>query len=394
MASIPFRVAVLRNFFRNHIASTSRRSRPLAVALVLTLTLSVGVGATNQADAATTAPNKARVSQQQAKRPAAVKKTQVKRAQVKRVAKSRHVAKKPVRRVTRARVAAAGAAAATAAAVHQTITYETRSSSMLGRPGLQSRAALVMDADTGEILYGKNSNETVPIASITKLMTAIVVLDAGQSMHEILTITNDDVDTLRHSSSRLRVGTRLPRGEMMHLALMSSENRAASALIRNYPGGLQAGLRAMNAKAAELGMTSSHFYDGTGLNGGNRASLFDLAKMVKAANTYPEIHDYSTSSSAMVSVAGYRNQLRYVNTNPLVNNSGWDIGVTKTGYIREAGKCLVMQARIGATNTVLVLMDSWGAQTRVGDANRVKHWMETSGRLVTSSERRVGDHRL
>ena len=243
---------------------------------------------------------------------------------------------------------------------------------MIGKPGLQSRAALIMNADTGEVLYGKNSGEAVPIASITKLMTSIVVLDAHQNMDEILTITEADVDEMRHSSSRMRVGTQLPRRELMNLALMSSENRAASALARNYPGGLSAAIRAMNAKAAELGMTSSRFYDGTGLNAGNRASLFDLAKMVKAANTYPQIHEFSTTSSRMVSIAGLRNPIKYQNTNPLVNSPSWDIGVTKTGYIKESGKCLVMHARIASVNTVLVLMDSWGSATRVGDANRVK----------------------
>lgn len=272
---------------------------------------------------------------------------------------------------------------------------ETRSSSMAGKPGLHSRAALIMNADTGEVLYGKNMNESVPIASITKLMTAIVVLDAKQDMNEILTITQADVDRLKNSHSRLRVGTKLPRKEMMLLALMSSENRAASALARNYPGGLKAGIRAMNQKAAALGMRHSRFADGTGLNAGNRASLLDLAKLVKAANSYPQIHQFSTNSSRMVRVAGLKHPIKYNNTNPLVNSKSWNIGVTKTGYIREAGMCLVMQARIASTNTVLVLMDSWGKQTRVGDANRVKQWMESSVRIAANNSRRVAsNHRM
>lgn len=269
---------------------------------------------------------------------------------------------------------------------------ETRSTAMVGKPGLHSRAALVMNADTGEVLYGKNMNETVPIASITKLMTSIIVLDARQNMNEILTITQADVDRLKNSHSRLRVGSRLPRQEMMLLALMSSENRAASALARNYPGGPQAAIRAMNRKAAELGMKHSRFADGTGLNAQNKASLVDLAKLVKAANAYPQIHEFSTTKSHLLSVSGQRYKLKYNNTNPLVNSKTWSINVTKTGYIREAGMCLVMQARIASTNTVLVLMDSWGKNTRVGDANRVKQWMESSMRLAANSSRRVASN--
>lgn len=272
---------------------------------------------------------------------------------------------------------------------------ETRSTAMVGKPGLHSRAALVMNADTGEVLYGKNMNETVPIASITKLMTSIVVLDAKQNMNEMLTITQADVDRLKNSHSRLRVGARMPRNEMMLLALMSSENRAASALARNYPGGVQAAIRAMNQKAAALGMKHSRFADGTGLNAENRASLVDLAKLVKAANSYPLIHKYSTTESHVASLSGQRYKLKYNNTNPLVKNKTWNIGVTKTGYIREAGMCLVMQARIGSTNTVLVLMDSWGKNTRVGDATRVKQWMESSMRnIAANSPAANGSRRL
>lgn len=274
-------------------------------------------------------------------------------------------------------------------------SVETRSSAMVGKPGLHSRAALVMNADTGEVLYGKNMNESVPIASITKLMTSMVVLDAKQNMNEVLTVTQADVDRLKNSHSRMRVGTRLPRKELMLLALMSSENRAASALARNYPGGLQAAVKAMNRKAAALGMKNSYFADGTGLSARNKASLLDLAKMVKAANAYTQIHQFSTTTSRMVTVAGQRNQLKYINTNPLVNNKGWNIGVTKTGYIRESGMCLVMHSRIASTNAVLVLMDSWGKNTRVGDANRVKKWMESSVRIASSNARRVAsNHRM
>lgn len=272
------------------------------------------------------------------------------------------------------------------------VVAETRSASMAGKPGLQSRAALILNADTGEVLYGKNMSESVPIASITKLMTAMIVLDAKQDMNEVLTITDADVDRLKNSHSRLRVGTKLPRKDMLVLALMSSENRAASALARNYPGGLKAAIRAMNQKAASLGMRHSRFADGTGLNANNRASLLDLAKMVNAASSYPQIHQASTTSSRMIQVAGLRQPIKYINTNPLVNNKGWNIGVTKTGYIREAGMCLVMRARIASTNTVLVLMDSWGKQTRVGDAARVKQWMESSVRIAANNSRRIASN--
>lgn len=241
---------------------------------------------------------------------------------------------------------------------------------------LQSRAAVVMNAETGEILYSKNPDRTMPIASITKLMTAMVVLDARLPMDEPVTISQADVDTLKHTGSRLAVGTTLPRHEMMLLALMSSENRAAAALARTYPGGTAAAVAAMNRKAQELGMTHAFFLDGTGLHRENSASPKDLVRLVKAARNYPEIHQYSTQTEHSV-VAGNR-RLEYRNTNALVKNDGWNIEVSKTGFINEAGKCLVMQARIQSKPVVIVLMDSAGRYTRIGDANRVKQWLETA----------------
>ncbi len=241
---------------------------------------------------------------------------------------------------------------------------------------LQSRAALIVDARTGEVLYGKNQAERVPIASITKLMTAMVVLDARQNMREMLTITDADVDRLKFSSSRLSIGSKLSRHDMMLLALMSSENRAASALARYYPGGTSAAIKAMNRKARSLGMSNTQFADGTGLSPRNQASLTDLAKMVKAAGGYDTIQRLSTTDHHFAPVKGYKQRLKYQNSNPLVRNGSWDIGVTKTGYIKEAGHCLVMEARIGQRDTILVLMDSWGKYTRVGDASRVRSWVE------------------
>lgn len=241
-------------------------------------------------------------------------------------------------------------------------------------PGLHSHAALLLDMQNGEALYQKNATQIVPIASITKLMTAMVMLDAHLPMGEEFYITDDDVDTLKGSRSRLAVGTQLTRQEALLLALMSSENRAAHALGRNYPGGIPAFVAAMNRKAQELGMTNSRFLDPTGLNSGNVSTARDLAKMVTAAYKYPAIREASTTSEAKFDVRGRMQEYR--NTNPLVRSDSWDIGVTKTGFIREAGKCLVMQAKVNNRPMVFVLLDSEGSMTRVGDANRLKRWAE------------------
>ncbi|MGE3296532.1 MAG: D-alanyl-D-alanine endopeptidase [Porticoccaceae bacterium] len=243
-------------------------------------------------------------------------------------------------------------------------------------PQLQSRSALVMRADTGEVLYRKNADQTLPIASITKLMTAMVVLDAKQSLDQTIQITKADVDRLRGSSSRLAVGTVLTRRQAFALALMSSENRAASALLRNYPGGKAAGVAAMNRKARALGMTHSRFVEATGLSGENRSTPSDLARMVKAASRYPHIRSFSTMRELTVKVGRY--PTLYRNTNPLVRNPAWDIDITKTGYLREAGRCLVMQTTITGKPVVMVLMNSSGTLTRVGDAGRIRRWLETS----------------
>ena len=243
-----------------------------------------------------------------------------------------------------------------------------------GSPGLHSHSALLMDMQNGESVYQKNANQVVPIASITKLMTAMVMLDAQLPMNEELVITDDDVDTLKGSRSRLAVGTRLSRQEALLLALMSSENRAAHALGRNYPGGLPAFVSAMNRKATELGMTQSRFTDPTGLSAANVSTAKDLAKMVAASYRYTAIREASTASDARVDVRGRIQEYR--NTNPLVRSDSWDIGVSKTGFIREAGKCLVMQARVNNRPMLFVLLDSEGSMTRVGDANRLKKWAE------------------
>lgn len=245
-------------------------------------------------------------------------------------------------------------------------------------PDIKSQAALVFNAKNDRVIYDKNADKVMPIASITKLMTAMVTLDARLSPHEKITITNADVDKLKHSSSRLPVGSTYPRQELLRLALMSSENRAAAALGRTYPGGAKAFVSAMNAKAKKLGMNNSRFIDSTGLNSGNVATARDLAKMVAASNNYAAIREFSTTSQHSVSPGNKRGQLQYVNSNSLVRNQGWDINVSKTGYLSEAGRCLVMQAKISGQPMVIVLLNSWGKNTRIGDANRVKKWIESN----------------
>lgn len=239
---------------------------------------------------------------------------------------------------------------------------------------VESRAALVMNAVTGEVLYAKNTEQALPIASITKLMTVMVVLDAAQALDEPITITDDDVDRMRNTTSRLKVGTVLSRAELMLLALMSSENRAAHALARNYVGGTPAAIAAMNRKANSLGMANSRFFDATGLSSGNVATPKELASMVKASTSYPLIRRFSTTSEHAVAINN--NVQQFHNTNYLVKSPDWEIGVSKTGFINEAGKCLVMQAKIKQNPVVIVLMDSMGKYTRIGDAQRVKKWLE------------------
>ena len=244
---------------------------------------------------------------------------------------------------------------------------------------LRSSVAMVIDQQTGEAIFQKNAEAVLPIASITKVMTAMVVIDAGLPGTEVLEVTEADRDTERHSSSRLPIGSRLSRAELLNLALMSSENRAASALSRNYPGGQSAFVRAMNAKAAAIGMPDSHFSDPTGLSSGNVANARDLARLVRAASAYPLIRQYSTSTEATVDL-GTR-QVTFRSTNRLIDDPAWEIGMQKTGYISEAGKCLVMQARIESRTMIIILLDASGAQSRFADAQRLRRWMTEQLRL-------------
>ena len=239
---------------------------------------------------------------------------------------------------------------------------------------LKSSVALVVDQDTNEVLFSKNEQAVLPIASLTKLMTGLIISEAKLSMDEMLTITQDDVDTEKGSSSRLRVGTTLSRGELLHLALMSSENRAASALGRTYPGGLSAFVSLMNAKARMLGMRDTRFVEPTGLSSDNQSSARDLATLVSVAYERPILRDLSTSPSYQLDLG--RRTLQYNNSNRLVRNPEWEIGLQKTGYISEAGRCLVMQAKVAGRKVIMVFLDSAGKLARVQDAERVRRWVE------------------
>ena len=244
-----------------------------------------------------------------------------------------------------------------------------------GDPQVRSNVALVIDAAVGTPLYAKHKDQVAPIASITKLMTAMVVLDAGLPPDEPVLLDKADVDHKKNTRSRLPVGATIPRGELLHVALMSSDNRAAAALARTYPGGTAACVAAMNRKALALGMTRTSFADPTGLSSLNVSNAEDLTRMVLAASGYPAIREATTSYEHQLTLGDGR-ILEFHNSNGLVRNPAWSIGLSKTGYINEAGRCLVMQAEIAAKQVVIVLLDSWGKYTRLGDANRIRHWLE------------------
>ena len=255
-----------------------------------------------------------------------------------------------------------------------------------GDPILQSSGVLVLDANTGTTIYSKNADHQAPIASITKLMTAMVVLDAKLPLDEVIQITTEDVDLIKNTKSRLPIGAHFRRDDLMRLALMASDNRAASALGRNYPGGILAFVDAMNAKAKALGLASTHYVDSSGLAPGNVSSAQDLGKLVGIASKYDLIREYTTTAAVNVQLPEAKRPLTFVNTNSLVRASDWQIGLSKTGYINESGKCLVMQAMIANQPIVIVLLDSWGRLTRVGDAIRIRKWLEKNpSRLVSAA---------
>jgi serine-type D-Ala-D-Ala endopeptidase (penicillin-binding protein 7) len=241
---------------------------------------------------------------------------------------------------------------------------------------LASSKALIINQNTGEVLFAKNTNEPTPIASITKLMTAMVMLDAKLPQDEVIEISDEDIDYLKGTSSRLTIGTQMTRGEFLQLALMASENRAASTLASNYPGGKAKFVKAMNVKALALGLSNTHFVDPTGLDSENVSTAEDLAKMVQAAYEYSQIRAATTTAEREVYLDGREYPVTFKNTNGLVREGEWEIGLSKTGFINEAGRCLVMQATIAGEPMIVVLLDSNGKLTRIGDANRVRKWME------------------
>jgi D-alanyl-D-alanine endopeptidase (penicillin-binding protein 7) len=271
----------------------------------------------------------------------------------------------------------AALAAAPSAGQMVPVELDYAGSSGLQAPrGLRSSAALVIDTTHASVLYSLHAEVAMPIASITKLMTALVVMDAGQSLDEELTVTADDVFHGKGTRSRLAPGTQLTRGDLMHLALMASENRAAHALGRNFPGGVEACVAAMNAKAHELGMVNSHFVEPTGLSEENVASPADLSRLVMAAAKVAAIREYSTDGDYDVRIG--RRMVRFRTTDSLVTRPDWKIEVQKTGYISSAGRCLVMQTVIEERTVVIVLLNSYGKRTRVADARRIRKWMEAT----------------
>ncbi|NBO82888.1 MAG: hypothetical protein EBU75_08670 [Betaproteobacteria bacterium] len=288
-------------------------------------------------------------------------------------AKTTRSASNPKKNVARAPAQAVRASKVKAEPGYNSMGTRLGLRSELADLSLNSSAVMVMDQASGEVLLEKNADAALPIASITKVMTAMVVLDAGQPLDETIVIAREDTQLEKYSASRLKVGASFTRAELLHLALMSSENRAANALGRSYPGGLPAFVIAMNDKARMLGMTSSNFVEPTGLSSGNVASPRDLAILVNAAHHIPLIRDYSTDRDAVVRVGGRQQQFK--NTNALTRDETWDIGLSKTGFIRDAGKCLVMQARLDQREVIIVMLDAEGSAKRLADAERIRRWL-------------------
>ena len=250
-------------------------------------------------------------------------------------------------------------------------------------PNLSSAAFVVANHRTGEVISERNGNRVMPIASLTKLMTALVVLDANLRLNEMLTVTNADIDRIKGTGSRLAIGSRLSRAEMLHIALMSSENRAASALARHYPGGQRAFVEAMNAKARMLGMWNTRYADSTGLNPRNVSTAQDLAKLAAAAASYPLIRQYSTDQQSYVRTN--KRQLHYLNSNRLIREGQWEFTLSKTGYIREAGRCLVLGTKVNHEPVIMVLLNAETTNDRVADAKRIKTWLESSDRTTLAA---------
>ena len=242
---------------------------------------------------------------------------------------------------------------------------------------VRSSSALVVDVKTGKTLYQKNATKVRPIASLTKLMTALVVLDAKQNLNQTITVDKNDLDRVKHTHSRIRMGTKVTRRDALHLALMSSENRMASALARHYPGGRSAFVRAMNNKARTLGMRNTHFYDSTGLSTRNVSTAQDLGKLAAAAYRQPLIRQFTQDENREMRFSSPAYSLMFNNTNPLVKNPDWDVRLSKTGFTDEAGRCLVMRAKPDNQELAIVLLNSVGKRTPIGDANRIRKWLKS-----------------
>lgn len=242
---------------------------------------------------------------------------------------------------------------------------------------VRSSSALVVDVKTGKTLYQKNATKVRPIASLTKLMTALVVLDAKQNLNQTITVDKNDLDRVKHTHSRIRMGTKVTRRDALHLALMSSENRMASALARHYPGGRSAFVRAMNNKARQLGMRNTHFYDSTGLSTRNVSTAQDLGKLAAAAYRQPLIRQFTQDENREMHFSAPAYSLMFNNTNPLVKNPDWDVRLSKTGFTDEAGRCLVMRAKPDSRELAIVLLNSVGKRTPIGDANRIRKWLKS-----------------
>ena len=291
-------------------------------------------------------------------------------AEAKQAASKRRVAKVSTVQQHRAQAAKAVPAEVTRASFGQIAGLDRTDDPL----NLKSSVALVVDQQTNEVLVRKNAEAVLPIASLTKLMTGLIISEAELPLDEMITVSKEDIDTEKGSRSRLNVGASLSRGELLHLALMSSENRAAHALGRTYPGGMEAFTALMNARAQALGMAHTHFVEPTGLSSKNQSSAEDLVKLVEAAYSQPLLRELSTSPQRMVAVG--KHKLQYNNTNRLVKSDRWDIGLQKTGYISEAGQCLVMQTKVAGRQLIMVFLDSVGKLSRLGDAERVRRWVE------------------
>ncbi len=334
-----------------------------------------GAGATEQAQKS----KPAKAAKKKPKRKAKAKKTSRKRKEVASAGDNGQRMVRRVRTVNGKRVVTYHPARTAAAAAGVAAVVTAGDKAGLNKTddplSLRSSVAYVVDQNSAEVLFEKNANVALPIASITKLMTGMVVMEAKQDLDEVLRVTDADVDRLKYSSSRLPVGARMTRRELLHITLMSSENRAASALGRNYPGGIEAFVAAMNAKARELGMMDTHYVDSSGLSSRNVSSARDLVKLVMAAHEDPLLREFSTTPKSTVKASG--RTMHYANTNYLVSLPDWNIGLQKTGFINEAGRCLVMQAMIHGRNVVMVFLDSKGKMSRTADAGRIRRWIES-----------------